>query len=98
MSPSFLFSQFMGGLTTAMFLFLIASGLSLRAFAKTFASTSARALPRIRDLEMMTIRVVLLKGRCLERNHPATVLRANCIIDRVRRCKVPSDLKSAWFG
>jgi branched-subunit amino acid ABC-type transport system permease component len=27
--PSFLFSQFMGGLTTAMFLFLIASGLSL---------------------------------------------------------------------
>jgi branched-subunit amino acid ABC-type transport system permease component len=28
-SPSFLFSQFMGGLTTAMFLFLIASGLSL---------------------------------------------------------------------
>ncbi len=29
MSPSFLFSQFMGGLTTAMFLFLIASGLSL---------------------------------------------------------------------
>jgi len=26
---SFLFSQFMGGLTTAMFLFLIASGLSL---------------------------------------------------------------------
>jgi branched-subunit amino acid ABC-type transport system permease component len=29
MSPSFLFSQFMGGLTAAMFLFLIASGLSL---------------------------------------------------------------------
>ncbi|HEY4921903.1 MAG TPA: branched-chain amino acid ABC transporter permease [Xanthobacteraceae bacterium] len=29
MSLSFLFSQFMGGLTTAMFLFLIASGLSL---------------------------------------------------------------------
>ncbi|HUI35616.1 MAG TPA: branched-chain amino acid ABC transporter permease [Stellaceae bacterium] len=29
MAPSFLFSQFMGGLTTAMFLFLIASGLSL---------------------------------------------------------------------
>ena len=29
MSASFLFSQFMGGLTTAMFLFLIASGLSL---------------------------------------------------------------------
>ena len=29
MSSSFLFSQFMGGLTTAMFLFLIASGLSL---------------------------------------------------------------------
>ncbi len=29
MSPYFLFSQFMGGLTTAMFLFLIASGLSL---------------------------------------------------------------------
>ncbi|MGC2415520.1 MAG: branched-chain amino acid ABC transporter permease [Stellaceae bacterium] len=29
MVPSFLFSQFMGGLTTAMFLFLIASGLSL---------------------------------------------------------------------
>ena len=29
MSPSFLFSQFMAGLTTAMFLFLIASGLSL---------------------------------------------------------------------
>ncbi len=29
MSGSFLFSQFMGGLTTAMFLFLIASGLSL---------------------------------------------------------------------
>jgi branched-chain amino acid transport system permease protein len=28
-APSFLFSQFMGGLTTAMFLFLIASGLSL---------------------------------------------------------------------
>jgi branched-subunit amino acid ABC-type transport system permease component len=28
-SPSFLFSQFMGGLTAAMFLFLIASGLSL---------------------------------------------------------------------
>jgi branched-subunit amino acid ABC-type transport system permease component len=26
---SFVFSQFMGGLTTAMFLFLIASGLSL---------------------------------------------------------------------
>jgi branched-chain amino acid transport system permease protein len=29
MDPSFLFSQFMGGLTAAMFLFLIASGLSL---------------------------------------------------------------------
>ena len=29
MAPSFLFGQFMGGLTTAMFLFLIASGLSL---------------------------------------------------------------------
>jgi branched-subunit amino acid ABC-type transport system permease component len=29
MEPSFLFSQFLGGLTTAMFLFLIASGLSL---------------------------------------------------------------------
>ncbi len=29
MDPSFLFSQFLGGLTTAMFLFLIASGLSL---------------------------------------------------------------------
>jgi branched-chain amino acid transport system permease protein len=29
MAPSFLFSQFMAGLTTAMFLFLIASGLSL---------------------------------------------------------------------
>ena len=29
MPASFLFSQFMGGLTTAMFLFLIASGLSL---------------------------------------------------------------------
>ena len=29
MAASFLFSQFMGGLTTAMFLFLIASGLSL---------------------------------------------------------------------
>lgn len=29
MAPSFLFSQFIGGLTTAMFLFLIASGLSL---------------------------------------------------------------------
>src|SRR6266446_5563172 len=29
MAPSFLFRQFMGGLTTAMFLFLIASGLSL---------------------------------------------------------------------
>ncbi len=29
MAPSFLFSQFMGGLTTAMYLFLIASGLSL---------------------------------------------------------------------
>ena len=29
MAPSFLFSQFMGGLTAAMFLFLIASGLSL---------------------------------------------------------------------
>src|ERR1700719_721981 len=29
MDASFLFSQFMGGLTTAMFLFLIASGLSL---------------------------------------------------------------------
>src|SRR5690242_1996079 len=29
MSPSFLFSQFLGGLTAAMFLFLIASGLSL---------------------------------------------------------------------
>ena len=29
MAGSFLFSQFMGGLTTAMFLFLIASGLSL---------------------------------------------------------------------
>ena len=29
MAPSFVFSQFMGGLTTAMFLFLIASGLSL---------------------------------------------------------------------
>ena len=29
MSGSLLFSQFMGGLTTAMFLFLIASGLSL---------------------------------------------------------------------
>jgi branched-chain amino acid transport system permease protein len=28
-APSFLFSQFMGGLTTSMFLFLIASGLSL---------------------------------------------------------------------
>jgi len=28
-APSFLFNQFMGGLTTAMFLFLIASGLSL---------------------------------------------------------------------
>jgi branched-subunit amino acid ABC-type transport system permease component len=28
-APSFLFSQFMGGLTTAMYLFLIASGLSL---------------------------------------------------------------------
>jgi branched-chain amino acid transport system permease protein len=28
-APSFLFSQFMGGLTAAMFLFLIASGLSL---------------------------------------------------------------------
>ena len=27
--PSFLFGQFLGGLTTAMFLFLIASGLSL---------------------------------------------------------------------
>jgi branched-subunit amino acid ABC-type transport system permease component len=29
MDPSFIFSQFLGGLTTAMFLFLIASGLSL---------------------------------------------------------------------
>src|ERR1700681_3858286 len=29
MPTSFLFSQFLGGLTTAMFLFLIASGLSL---------------------------------------------------------------------
>src|SRR5436190_1929530 len=29
MDPAFLFSQFMGGLTAAMFLFLIASGLSL---------------------------------------------------------------------
>jgi branched-chain amino acid transport system permease protein len=29
MAPSFLFGQFLGGLTTAMFLFLIASGLSL---------------------------------------------------------------------
>src|SRR5690348_18353167 len=29
MAASFLFSQFMGGLTTALFLFLIASGLSL---------------------------------------------------------------------
>src|SRR5215467_10912572 len=29
MQPSFLFGQFLGGLTTAMFLFLIASGLSL---------------------------------------------------------------------
>jgi branched-chain amino acid transport system permease protein len=29
MEPSFIFSQFLGGLTTAMFLFLIASGLSL---------------------------------------------------------------------
>src|SRR6202007_2681191 len=29
MDPSFLFSQFLGGLTAAMFLFLIASGLSL---------------------------------------------------------------------
>src|SRR5258705_1571241 len=29
MDPGFLFSQFMGGLTAAMFLFLIASGLSL---------------------------------------------------------------------
>src|SRR3954466_9101488 len=29
MEPSFLFSQFMGGLTAAIFLFLIASGLSL---------------------------------------------------------------------
>src|SRR5437763_14909735 len=29
MDPSFVFSQFLGGLTAAMFLFLIASGLSL---------------------------------------------------------------------